>query len=57
MAGGYDAGVRWGESLARDMVAIPLSGPQRYVVTAALWRVRVARRRQARLRRALETLR
>lgn len=35
VAGGYDAGVRWGESLAQDMVAVPLSGTQRYVLTAA----------------------
>ncbi|MCR5879057.1 LysR family transcriptional regulator [Phenylobacterium sp. J367] len=34
VAEGYDAGVRWGESLAQDMVAVPLSGPQRYVVVA-----------------------
>jgi len=32
---GYDAGVRWGESLARDMIAVPLSGPQRYAVVAS----------------------
>jgi DNA-binding transcriptional LysR family regulator len=35
VAGGFDAGVRWDESLAKDMVAVPLSGPQRYVVAAA----------------------
>ena len=33
--GGYDAGVRWGESLARDMIAVRLSGPQRYAVVAS----------------------
>ena len=33
--GGYDAGVRYGEHLAQDMVAIPLSGPQHYVVVAS----------------------
>ena len=32
---GYDAGVRWGESLALDMVAIPLGGPQRYAVVGS----------------------
>jgi DNA-binding transcriptional LysR family regulator len=35
VAGGFDAGVRWDESLAKDMIAMPLSGPQRYVVAAA----------------------
>jgi DNA-binding transcriptional LysR family regulator len=35
VAGGYDAGIRWGESLAQDMVAVPLGPPQRYVVVAA----------------------
>lgn len=35
VANGFDAGVRWGESLALDMVAVPLSGPQRYVVVAS----------------------
>ncbi|WP_372784896.1 LysR family transcriptional regulator [Phenylobacterium sp.] len=35
VAKGFDAGVRWGESLAQDMVAVPLSAPQRYVVVAA----------------------
>jgi DNA-binding transcriptional LysR family regulator len=32
VASGYDAGVRWGESLAQDMVAVSLGPPQRYVV-------------------------
>src|SRR3546814_6401858 len=32
---GYDAGVRWGENLAQDMIAVPLSPPQRFVVVAA----------------------
>jgi DNA-binding transcriptional LysR family regulator len=32
---GYDAGVRWGESLAQDMIAVPLGPPQRFVVSAA----------------------
>lgn len=35
VSAGYDAGVRYGEHLALDMVAIPLSGPQRYVVVAS----------------------
>lgn len=35
VAKGYDAGVRWGESLAQDMVATPLGPPQRYVVVAS----------------------
>jgi DNA-binding transcriptional LysR family regulator len=32
---GYDAGVRFGESLAQDVVAVPLGGPTRYRVVAA----------------------
>jgi len=32
---GFDAGVRYGEHLAQDMVAVPLSGPQRYAVVAS----------------------
>jgi DNA-binding transcriptional LysR family regulator len=35
VARGFDAGVRWGEHLAQDMVAVPMGGPQRYVVAAA----------------------
>ncbi|MFT4120785.1 LysR family transcriptional regulator [Bradyrhizobium sp.] len=35
VSAGYDAGVRYGEHLAQDMVAIPLSGPQKYVVVAS----------------------
>lgn len=35
VAKGFDAGVRWGESLAQDMVAVPLGGPQRYMVVAS----------------------
>jgi DNA-binding transcriptional LysR family regulator len=35
VAEGFDAGVRWDESLHQDMVAVPLSGPQRYAVVAA----------------------
>lgn len=33
--GGFDAGVRFGESLDRDMVAIPLGPPQRFVVVGS----------------------
>src|SRR4051812_124524 len=32
---GYDAGIRYGEHLEQDMVAIPLSRPQRYALVAA----------------------
>lgn len=32
---GYDAGVRYGESLALDMIAVSLGGPQRMTVVAA----------------------
>lgn len=35
VGGGFDAGIRLGESLASDMVAIPLGGPQRLAVFAA----------------------
>lgn len=35
VAAGYDAGVRWGESLAQDMVAVSLGPPQRYAVVAS----------------------
>jgi DNA-binding transcriptional LysR family regulator len=35
VSAGFDAGVRYGEHLAQDMVAIPLSGPQSYVVVAS----------------------
>ncbi|MBS0334400.1 MAG: LysR family transcriptional regulator [Proteobacteria bacterium] len=35
VARGFDAGVRWSESLAQDMVAVPLGPPQRFVVVAA----------------------
>lgn len=35
VAAGFDAGVRWDESLAKDMVAVSLSGPQRFVVASA----------------------
>src|SRR5262249_35753287 len=33
--GGYDAGVRYGEHLEQDMVAIPLGPPQRYALVAS----------------------
>ncbi|WP_333992223.1 LysR family transcriptional regulator [Burkholderia orbicola] len=33
--GGFDAGVRFGEELARDMIAVPLGRPLRYVVIGA----------------------
>jgi DNA-binding transcriptional LysR family regulator len=32
---GFDAGVRFGESVARDMIAVPLGPPQRLIVAAA----------------------
>ncbi|MFZ0767529.1 MAG: LysR substrate-binding domain-containing protein, partial [Bradyrhizobium sp.] len=35
VAQGFDAGVRYGEHLALDMVAVALSPPQRYVVVAS----------------------
>ncbi|WNL47706.1 LysR family transcriptional regulator [Dyella sp. BiH032] len=34
VGGGYDCGIRLGERLARDMVAVPLGGPVRSVVAA-----------------------
>lgn len=34
-AAGFDAGVRYGESLEKDMIAVPLGPPQRYVVAAS----------------------
>lgn len=34
VAAGFDAGVRWGESLAQDMVAVSLGPPQRYCLVA-----------------------
>lgn len=33
--GGFDAGVRLGEVIEQDMVAVPLTGPQRQMVVAA----------------------
>jgi DNA-binding transcriptional LysR family regulator len=35
VAQGFDAGVRYGEHLALDMIAVPLSPPQRYAVVAS----------------------
>jgi DNA-binding transcriptional LysR family regulator len=35
VAAGFDAGVRFEEHLAQDMIAVPLGPPQRYVVVAA----------------------
>lgn len=35
VAGGFDAGIRLGEKLAQDMVAVPLGGHQRLAVVAA----------------------
>lgn len=32
---GFDAGVRWGEHLAQDMIAVPLGPPQRFVVVGS----------------------
>ncbi|RMX07971.1 LysR family transcriptional regulator [Corticibacter populi] len=35
VATGFDAGVRFGESLQQDMVAVPIGPPQRFIVVAA----------------------
>jgi DNA-binding transcriptional LysR family regulator len=35
VAEGFDAGVRYGEHLAQDMIAVSLGGPQRYMVVAS----------------------
>lgn len=35
VAGGFDAGIRFGESLAQDVIAVPVGGPQRAVAFAA----------------------
>jgi DNA-binding transcriptional LysR family regulator len=35
VAGGFDAGIRWGESLAQDMVAVSLGPSQRFAVVGA----------------------
>jgi DNA-binding transcriptional LysR family regulator len=34
-AQGFDAGIRYGESLALDMIAVPIGHPQRYAVVAS----------------------
>jgi DNA-binding transcriptional LysR family regulator len=35
VAGGFDAGIRYGEHLAQDMIAVSLGAPQRYAVVAS----------------------
>jgi DNA-binding transcriptional LysR family regulator len=35
LAAGYDAGVRYDERLEKDMIAVPLSGPQRFMLVGA----------------------
>lgn len=35
VAAGFDAGVRWGEDLAQDTIAVPLGSPQRFVIVVA----------------------
>lgn len=35
VAEGYDAGIRYGHHVPEDMIAVPLSGPQRWIVVAA----------------------
>jgi DNA-binding transcriptional LysR family regulator len=35
VSGGFDAGVRYGEHLAQDMIAVSLGPPQRYAVVAS----------------------
>lgn len=35
VAEGFDAGVRYEEHLVQDMIAVPLGGPERYVVVAS----------------------
>ena len=35
VAAGFDAGVRYGESLQADMVSLPLGAPQRFAIVAA----------------------
>lgn len=35
VAGGFDAGVRYDERLEKDMIAVPLSGPQRFVTAGS----------------------
>jgi DNA-binding transcriptional LysR family regulator len=40
VAEGFDAGIRYDETLAQGMIAVPLGGPQRYVVVASPDRLR-----------------
>ena len=35
LAAGYDAGVRYDERLEKDMIAVPLSGPQRFAIVGS----------------------
>ena len=35
LAAGFDAGVRYDERLEKDMIAVPLAGPQRFVVVGS----------------------
>jgi DNA-binding transcriptional LysR family regulator len=35
LAAGFDAGVRYDERLEKDMIAVPLSGPQRFVLVGS----------------------
>jgi DNA-binding transcriptional LysR family regulator len=35
LAAGYDAGVRYDERLEKDLIAVPLAGPQRFVVVGS----------------------
>jgi len=35
VAAGFDAGIRFGEHLAGDMIAVPLGGPQRFALVGA----------------------
>jgi len=35
LAAGYDAGVRYDERLEKDMIAVPLSGPQRFMLVGS----------------------
>lgn len=35
LAAGFDAGVRYDERLEKDMIAVPLSGPQRFVIVGS----------------------
>jgi hypothetical protein len=35
LAAGFDAGVRYDERLEKDMIAVPLSGPQRFMLVGS----------------------